>query len=1127
MHVNLNGVFQQYLGNTALQTWAQALQAAAPARRHLKGMAGSQAAFVYAALMQQANRSALVVCNEREDALYLQNDLSLLLPGRTVAFFPASARRPYQLETIDNANVVERAEALYAINRAAAGQVVVVTYPEALAEKVIERRTLVKHTLPLVVGEKPGMDFIVDMLGQYGFERTDFVYEPGQFAVRGGLLDLFAFNGDLPFRLEFDGDAIESIRTFEPDTQLSKRKLTEISIIPNIQTHLQEEARVSLLEYISPAYLVFAQDVPFLRDECNKMMDKAYQYYDKKEKETGDIQLLSAPQKLFVDGKQLLAELDQFAVIETGARSFYKTDDAWQWPGVPQPLFKKEFNLLASHLQQLQAQAVGTLICCENEKQERRLTEIFQQLSPGLKLQTTHEVIAEGFYDDILKLAVYTDHQIFERHHRYSSKRSFNKSAALTLKELMEMQPGDFVTHVQHGIGRFAGLEKIKKGENEQESVRIVYQDGDTIYVPVNALHKISKYAGKEGNVPSLSKLGTAEWSRTKAKVKKRVKELAFDLVALYAKRKTNPGYAYSPDSYLQQELEASFLYEDTPDQLKATDDVKRDMESPHPMDRLVCGDVGFGKTEIAIRAAFKAATDGRQVAVLVPTTILALQHYHTFSERLKQFPVRIDFINRFRSSADQKQIIKSLADGKVDIVIGTHRLLSKDVQFKNLGLLIIDEEHKFGVGAKEKMRALKSEVDTLTLTATPIPRTLQFSLLGIRDLSIIATPPPNRKPVETIVSGFDSEAIRDAVAFELRRKGQVFFVHNRIKDLEELAAMIKKLVPDARIAVSHGQMEGDKLEEIMERFIEGAYDVLVSTTIIESGLDISNANTIIINQAHTYGLSDLHQMRGRVGRSNRKAFCYLLSPPLSVLPTDSRKRLQAIEEFSELGSGLQIAMRDLDIRGAGDILGQEQSGFITEIGYDMYNKILDEAIRELKEEHFPELLTDADRLQHTAADDCQVDTDLSVLIPESYIRNVAERLSIYKRISNAVDEQELQELQRELLDRFGLVPPETLALFDTIRIREAGRRLGFERVSLKDGKLKLYFVSQKNSGYFQGPVFAALLGFVQNPKHNLALKQKDDTLILTYKLLLSLKEVLLLLRDMESTVAAQQPVQA
>ncbi len=1120
MHTSVASVFSAYLAQVELRGWASQLSASKDAVFSLQGLAGSQQAFVLAALLQQAGRAALVVVNEREDAQYLQNDLALLLPDIQVLFFPSSARRPYQLDHVDNANVVERAEVLFAINQSAPGQLVVVTYPEAVAEKVIERKTLVRHTLPLSVGEKPGMAFIQSMLEEYGFTATDFVYEPGQFAVRGGLIDLYTFNGEQPYRIEFDGEEIESIRSFDPESQLSSQRHDRIAIIPNIQTHLQEEARVSLLEYISPSAVVFAQDVRFWLDETDKLMEKAQFIYGQGSERGGDISLHSTPEKLYVKIEELKAELKTFTRVELGKKRYYKGGDfhteVWEWTGKAQPLFKKEFGLLAEHLHGLQADGVHTLICCENEKQERRLTEIFQQLKPDLQLTTTSDVISEGFYDAELKLAVYTDHQIFERYHRYSSRNAFNKSKALTLKELLSLKPGDFITHMQHGIGRFAGLEKIKQGETTQEAVKIVFEGGDTLFVNVNALHKITKYAGKEAGLPKLSKLGTAEWARTTAKVKRRVKELAFDLVALYARRKTQPGMGFSPDTYMQQELEASFMYEDTPDQVKATEDIKRDMEAPHPMDRLVCGDVGFGKTEIAVRAAFKAATDGKQVAVLVPTTILALQHYRTFSERLVQLPVRVDFINRFRSATEQKDVLRELAEGKIDILIGTHRLLSKDVVYKDLGLLIIDEEHKFGVGAKEKIRAFKVSIDTLTLTATPIPRTLQFSLLGIRDLSIIATPPPNRKPVDTILTGFDSAAIRDAIAFELKRRGQVFFVHNRIKDLEEIASMIKKLVPDARVGISHGQLEGDKLEEIMENFVQGNYDVLVTTTIIESGLDISNANTIIINQAHTYGLSDLHQMRGRVGRSNRKAFCYLISPPVSTLPTDSRKRLQAIEEFNDLGSGLQVAMRDLDIRGAGDILGQEQSGYITEIGYDMYNRILDEAIRELKEEHFPELLTNAERAYQNATDDCQIETDTIALIPETYVRNVAERLAIYKRISSAANETELQTLGRELQDRFGLLPAEVLALLDTIRLRELGKALGFEKITLRGNLLKLTFLGQKDSAYFQGTVFAGIIGTIQNLKHGLQLKQNGDVLTLVGKGFNGVKEALQLLRTLQ-----------
>lgn len=1090
------------------------------------GMAGSQSAFVTAALYRQTQRNTVVVLNDKEEALYFLNDLNLLMPRKEILYFPASYKRPYQIEEIDNANVLQRAEVLNQLNHTQSGRLLVVTFAEALCEKIINRRSLVKNTLEIKKGDDPGMDFVVDLLEEFSFEREDFVYEPGQFSVRGGILDVYSFAHELPYRIEFFGNEIDSIREFDPVSQLSDAEVTQVSLIPNIQKNLLDEEKVDFLEYISPTTQVLIRNREFVQADLDRHFKKAEEAYSKLQKDSGSGATGSDPTKLLTSGAVFNKKLDEFTTINIGSRDpKLKVNDAIEWQGSAQPAFRKEFEFLASHLHENIDKGISNLVFSENEKQFVRLHEIFDELDRTVDFKGIDGAIHEGFLDPQLKLACYTDHQIFERHHRYKSKAHVTRSQALTLKELKELKPGDYVTHIHHGIGKFAGLHRIKVGEHEQEAAKIFYRNEDVIYVPVNSLYKITKYAGKDGEAPKLSKLGSAEWSRTKAKVKKRVKELAFDLIALYAKRKAQKGFAYTQDTYLQQELEASFMYEDTPDQLTATHDVKRDMENTTPMDRLICGDVGFGKTEVAIRAAFKAATDGKQVAVMVPTTILALQHYHTFARRLKDFPVEIDYINRFKSSKQQKETLARLAEGKVDIIIGTHRLVSKDVQFRDLGLLIIDEEQKFGVSVKEKLKLMKVNVDTLTLTATPIPRTLQFSLLGLRDLSIIATAPPNRQPVETVVHTFQQETIRDAISYELKRGGQVFFVHNRVAEMEEMSALIRKLVPDARISIAHGQMPGTKVEKVMADFVEGAFDVLVCTTIIESGLDIPNANTIIINEANNYGLSDMHQMRGRVGRSNRKAFCYLLAPHPTVLSKDAQKRLKALEEFSDIGSGFHIALRDLDIRGAGDLLGAEQSGFIADVGYDTYHKILDEAIMELKEEHFAELFGEelaAKREKGEYVSDCTIESDLAILIPQSYLPSTSERLIFYNRIAAAESEKELQGISREMIDRFGPIPAVVLELLDSVRLRWLGRRLGMEKIVMKGNMLRLYFVSNKESEFYSSATFRNIIGYVQTHSAKVKLKESPKFLSLVINNISDIKQACFQLDEISEHVFRQ-----
>lgn len=1054
----------------------------------VKNLSGSLDAVLVAAIFKIKPADFLIILQDREEAAYFQYDLQNLLE-KEVLIFPMSYKRPYEYTEIENANILMRAEVLNRVANKTAPEIII-TYPEALSEKVINKRSLASNTFTIKLGEKLDIAFLEEFLHNYDFEKTDFVYEAGQFAVRGGIIDVFSFAYEMPYRIELFGDEVDSIRTFEPGSQLSVDSLPQVAIIPNVQTKLVQEERQSLLDFIPADTRLWFKDVQHAQDIIAKSFEKASFSFDKIVRESGS-PVVSSPDKLFLDGDVFLERTTHFTRVEFGSRQALQAEHTFEFPSSAQPSFNKNFDLLTTNLYEHQMQGFSNFIAADMPKQLERLKGIFEEVNVDLKFQPLEFALRQGFVDQNQKLVCYTDHQIFERFHRYKSKEKFSKTKALTLRELYTLQPGDFVTHIDYGIAKFAGLEKRDVNGHEQEAIRLVYRDDDLLYVSIHALHKISKYSGKEGTPPVISKLGTQEWETKKSKVKKRVKDIAKELIELYAKRKTAPGFAYHPDGYMQAELESSFMYEDTPDQAKATEDVKRDMQQPHPMDRLVCGDVGFGKTEVAVRAAFKAATEGKQVAVLVPTTILAMQHYRTFAERLAAFPVKIGYVSRFKSDKEIKQILAEVKEGKIDILVGTHRIVSKDVEFKELGLLIIDEEQKFGVKVKDRLKELKVNVDVLTLTATPIPRTLHFSLMGARDLSIIATPPPNRQPVTTELHTFSEVIIRDAVSYELRRGGQVFFVHNRVSDIEEVANVIYRLVPDSRIGIAHGQMEGDKLEKVMVKFIDGEYDILVSTNIIESGLDIPNANTIMINQAHMFGLSDLHQMRGRVGRSNKKAFCYLLTPPASLLTSDSRKRLAALEEFSELGDGFKVAMRDLDIRGAGNLLGAEQTGFISDLGFDTYHKILDDAIQELKETDFKELF--AAELSEKAkliVQDCVIETDLEILIPETYVNSTTERLQLYARLDNIKDEVQLEKFTAEVRDRFGPVPPSVEELINSVRLRWLGEKLGFEKLSLKGEKLRAYFIST-NDKYFSSDVFGQILAFVQ--KHPRQCKMKDS----------------------------------
>ncbi len=1081
----------------------------------IKGLTGSQDAVVVASCFSIKPGDYIVILQDKEEAAYFQNDLQNLM-GKEILLFPMSYKHPYEYDDVENANILMRAEVLNHLTTKKHPSIIV-TYPEALSEKVITRKSLSLNTFSIKKGESLDIKFLEEFLHTYDFEKTDFVYEAGQFAVRGGIVDVFSFAYELPYRIELFGDEVDSIRTFDPGSQISVDELDNVSVIPNVQTKLLQEDRQSLLEFAGEQSILWFKDYELTCDVVQKSFEKAEGSLSKILKESGT-QVVASPEKLFVGGAAFKTFCNPFSCVEFGSRHTLSSSTSFEFQSSAQPSFNKNFELLVNDLYEHQLQGYSNFIASDLPRQLERLKGIFAEISTSLEFQSLEIPLRQGFVDRSLKIVCYTDHQIFERYHRYRAKEKFSKSKALTLRELQTLQPGDFVTHIDYGIGKFAGLEKKEVNGHEQEAIRLVFKDDDMLYVSIHSLHKISKYSGKEGTPPAISKLGTQEWEIKKAKVKKRVKDIAKELIELYAKRKSAPGYAFSQDGYLQAELETSFMYEDTPDQSKATENVKQDMENPHPMDRLVCGDVGFGKTEVAIRATFKATADGKQVAILVPTTILAMQHYRTFSERLSGFPVRIEYISRFKSTKEIKSIIEEVKEGKIDILIGTHRIISKDVEFKDLGLLVVDEEQKFGVKAKDRLKELKLNVDVLTLTATPIPRTLHFSLMGARDLSIIATPPPNRQPVTTALHTFNEVVIRDAVSAELRRGGQVFFVHNRVSDIEGIANVIYKLVPDSRIGIAHGQMEGDKLEKVMIKFIDGDYDVLVSTNIIESGLDIPNANTIIINQAHMFGLSDLHQMRGRVGRSNKKAFCYLLTPPASQLTADSRKRLSALEEFSELGDGFKVAMRDLDIRGAGNLLGAEQSGFITDLGFDTYHKILDDAIQELKETDFRDLF--AKELSEKAkliVQDCVIETDLEILIPETFVNNVSERLQLYSRLDNIKDEEQLSSFSNEVRDRFGVLPESVEELINSVRLRWLGEKLGFEKLVLKNERLRGFFTST-NDQYFSSEIFGQILLFVQTHTKRCKMRDQGGKAIMIVEEIPSVDSAIDLLSQMESS---------
>ena len=1102
-------------------------------------LAASSKAFVVEETFRQMGGQHLIVCADKEDAAYFYNDLESLLGERgmdyskkQVLFYPTSYKRPYEPEKPDNTYILSRTEVLQRVSTSER-KTLIVSYPEALSEKVFTRKLLAKNTFKLKVGEKVNLDFLTDLLYDYEFENVDFVVEPGQFAIRGGLVDVFSFANDYPYRIEFFGDEVDSIRSFNIADQLSIEQLKQIVLLPNMQERAFIEDREAILQYLPDTTTVWLTDMAFFATQVDKEYGRAVEAFEKMQEQDEEVKALK-PGQLFSKSEELLSNLIKHPTVEFGVSSKLITDDldcfvprndakrqleTVTFHTKPQPIFSKNFNLLIDDISEHKEEGYRVIVFSESSKQLSRIQAILNDINHNDEshrdFETETIAIHGGFIDEDLKICCYTDHQIFERYHRFHLRDNFSTKQAITLKDLYELKPGDYVTHIDHGIGRFDGLETIDNNGKPQEAIRLIYNNGDLLYVSIHSLHRIAKYSSKDGTEPKLSTLGSGAWNRLKNKTKSKVKDIARELIKLYAERKRTPGFKFSPDNYLQNELEASFIYEDTPDQLKATNDVKRDMESENPMDRLVCGDVGFGKTEVAMRAAFKACCDSKQVAVLVPTTVLALQHYHTFTERFDGFPVTIEYLNRFKTTKQQTEILKRLEKGEIDIIIGTHRLTGKDVKFKDLGLLVIDEEQKFGVAAKEKLKEMKANVDTLTLTATPIPRTLQFSMMGARDLSVITTPPPNRYPVQTELRGFDGELIRDAIQFELARNGQVFFIHNRIQNIMDVHDFILKYVPGVRIAVAHGQMEGSKLEDIMLGFINGDYDVLLCTTIVESGLDIPNANTIIINDAHRYGLSDLHQLRGRVGRSNKKAFCYLLTPPLNTLTQDAQKRLRALEEFSDLGEGINIAMRDLDIRGAGNILGAEQSGFINDIGFETYHKILDEAILELKETEFQDIFDKEEEKSYVA--DCTIETDMEVRFPADYINSTQERVSLYSELDRTKTEESLMKFTDHLIDRFGPIPKQVNDLLNTVRLRWIAKDLGFEKILLRHHNMTAYFVSNPASKYFESSTYMQIMQYIMSHPKRTSLKETNDKLQLTVKEVETVTQALELLREMQN----------
>ncbi|HJD92737.1 MULTISPECIES: transcription-repair coupling factor [Bacteroides] len=1120
--MTLSEIQREYSAHSQIKALSKGLEDIKSQVIHCSGLVASASPFLFSSLIAQKKNPYLFILNDLEDAGYFYHDLCQILGDKNVLFFPSSYRRAIKYGQKDAANEILRTEVLSRLSKSV-DALCIVTYPDALAEKVVSESDLNDKTLKIAKGDRVELSQITERLRDLGFEYTDYVYEPGQFAIRGSLIDVFSYSSEYPYRIDFFGDEIDSIRSFEVESQLSKEILEKIAIVPTLG--VVGAKNVSFLEFFSSDCVVAARDFFWIKERVEFVANEAISSQAIIAKEEEEDEKYIPP--VLLDKGELSSVLKQFKLLEFGSAtsSFDKVDATIPFDTTAQPIFHKNFDLVANSLKDYQSRGYAIYICSDSLKQTERIKAIFDDRGDDITFTAVEKTIHAGFVDNQLRACFFTDHQIFDRYHKYNLKSDKARSGkvALSLKEINEFKIGDYIVHTDHGIGRFEGLMRIPNGDTTQEVIKLVYQNEDVVFVSIHSLHKVSKYKGKEGQAPRLNKLGTGAWQKIKDKTKDKIKDIARDLIKLYAKRREEKGFAFSPDSFLQKELEASFIYEDTPDQSKSTQDVKQDMESNMPMDRLVCGDVGFGKTEIAIRAAFKAVTDNKQVAVLVPTTVLAYQHFQTFKERLKEFPCTVEYLTRARTTNHTKQVLKSLSEGKVDILIGTHKILGKNVKFKDLGLLIIDEEQKFGVSVKEKLRQMKVNVDTLTLTATPIPRTLQFSLMGARDLSIISTPPPNRYPIQTEVHTFNEEIITDAINFEMSRNGQVFFVNNRIANLIDLKLMIQKNIPDCRVCIGHGQMDPKEMEETILAFANYDYDVLLSTTIIESGIDIPNANTIIINQAQNFGLSDLHQMRGRVGRSNKKAFCYLLAPPLSSLTDEARRRLQAIENFSDLGSGIHIAMQDLDIRGAGNLLGAEQSGFIADLGYETYQKILSEAVHELKQDEFSELYLEDKTEDGTISGEqfvleSQLESDLELLLPNNYVTGSSERMLLYRELDNLKLDEEVEAFKKRLIDRFGPIPSETEELLRVVPLRRIAARLGVERIFLKAGRMTLFFVTDSASPYFQSEMFGRMINYMMRYTRRCDLREKNGKRSMLVKEVTSVEEAVSILQEIIAT---------
>jgi transcription-repair coupling factor (superfamily II helicase) len=1111
--MKINELTEHYSSHPLMRSLVETVNDGHAGKIRIEGLSDSARSIVMSVVFNKSQITHLIVLPEKEDAAYLYNDLISSIGEESVFFFPSTYKRSVQYEQTEPANIVLRTEVL---NHLASGKRkgIIITYPESVMEKVVSRRNLKKNTFNISKGDKISLEFLEEILHEYNFVRTDFVYEPGQYSIRGSIVDVFSYSADLPFRIDFFGEEVETMRSFNTDDQLSTDTHKQISVIPNIQDISIEEINDSFTDFLPPSAMIWIEDAEYIKEKINNIFLQT-----KEREETGYI---SGKKDIVITGNHFIDHCNKFRMIEVGRRGLYEPEAKFEFRTEAQPVFNKNFELLTGKLLANNVDGYSTYIISESASQIERLRDIFSEINPDVHFIPMLLNLHGGFTDHDLKISVFTDHQIFDRYHKFRIRGYFTRKESISIKELTGLNPGDYVVHIDHGIGKFGGLEKIEVNGKIQEAIKLVYRDNDILYVGIHSLHRISKYKGKDNSEPKIYKLGSGAWQKLKQSTKARVKDIAKDLIHLYAKRLGSPGFPFSPDSYLQRELEASFIYEDTPDQLSTSVAVKDDMEADHPMDRLVCGDVGFGKTEIAIRAAFKATADSKQTAVLVPTTILALQHYKTFSSRLKGFPCNIEYISRHKKAADQKQILARLAEGKIDIIIGTHKLAGQDVKFRDLGLLIIDEEQRFGVSVKEKLKKIRADVDTLTLTATPIPRTLQFSLMGARDLSIINTPPPNRMPIATELYGYNEEIIKEGIEYEVSRNGQVFFIHNRVENIKQIQAQINRICPNVKTAIVHGQMDGTHVENVMYDFIQGDYDVLLGTTIIESGLDIPNANTIFINDAHHFGLSELHQLRGRVGRSNKKAFCYLLAPPLTTLTHEARRRLKAIEEFSELGSGFNIAMQDLDIRGSGNLLGGEQSGFIADVGFETYQRILNEALIELRESEFNDQpateekspATEKSRHEKAYVQDFQIDTDLEIMFPDEYISNISERIRLYKELNEIESDDALLLFKQKLTDRFGKIPPPAEALVDIVRIKWMAVSLGIEKIVLKNNLLFAYFISDHNSQFYRSELFVSIMNYVNRKQKQMNMKQKSSRLSLTVSDVKSVKSAIHVLEE-------------